>query len=562
MKEILFAAKGGNRTHDIVKLLNENKNDVKIVFENKEYHFYRDGCSEGVFYPSNNKYGHKYVVFLISDSRNVTIDGGGATFVFHDRVFPFIIRNTHNVKLENFTVDFAFPRCYSAVVKDSTDTHLDFYIDKKKYPYSVSGGHMICHTESEDISSADAKFFLSDYDKDVENGTTIASIMIGDCELPPDAFPADGLRTDASEIGGDIVRFTYRKNSNKLRYLKGHNIVFHFDEDRQYDTFFVDECKRVTFDNVEINRGAGMGLIAQFSDDLTLDKMKIRRKDGRGDLVSTTADALMFVNCGGKVTLKNSYIANSLDDGFNLHGFYTHIEEILPDGLKVRLGHREQVGTNPFRKGDKMTVIDGKTLKEKETLKVVSAVLEPDNKHIKVVTEKPPEFAAADDFAENPERMPEVEFVDNVFEMCPSIIIASSKKVHFARNRIHSRCAGLRIIDSPKLWYESGRSHNVLIEDNEFVSCGEGYDEYTLCVSVNAEFECEKDHYIHENITVRNNKFKARNGKIFTAAYAKNVLFENNEFIKTARFENETETSPYRIERCKDLVIRNNTIRF
>ena len=562
MKEILFKAKDGNRTPEIVELLKENRADVKIIFEPKEYHFYRAGCHEGTFYPSNNKYGYKYVVFFISRAKNVTIDGGGATFVFHDRVFPFILQNSQNVKLENFTVDFAFPRCYCAVVKDSTDKYLDFFIDKNKYPYSVENGHMICHTESEDISSADAKFFLSDYDKDVEKGTTIASIMIGDCELPPDAFPADGLRTDATEIGGDTVRFTYRKNSNHLHYLKGHNIVFHFDEDRQYDTFFADECKKVVFENVEINRGAGMGLIAQFSDDITLDRMKIRRKDGRGDLVTTTADALMFVNCGGRVTLKNSYIANSLDDGFNLHGFYTHIEEILQDGLKVRLGHREQVGTNPFRAGDEITVIDGKTLKEKETLKVVSAVLDDDNKHITVKTDKAPVFARPDDFAENPERMPEVEFVDNVFEMCPSIIIASSKRVHFARNRIHSRCAGLRIIDSPRLWYESGRSHNVLIEDNDFINCGEGYDEYTLCISVNAEFECEKDYYIHENITVRNNRFNARNGKIFTAAYAKNVLFENNEFVKSAQFERETETSPYKIERCKDLIIRNNTIKF
>lgn len=560
MKEIFIHANGGNQTPEIVGILRENRENVKLVFEPCEYHFYRSGCHEGTFYPSNNKYGFKYVVFFLSCCQNVTLEGNGAVFIFHDRVFPFIVQGGKNISLRNFTVDFAFPRCYSAVVAASDDRYIEFYIDKQKYPYSISNGHMICHTESEDIGSDKVKFFLSDYDKDVEHGTTIASIMAGDCKLPEDAFPLDGLRTDASESGKNIVRFTYREGSNKLRYLKGHNIVFHFDEDRQYDTFFVDDCRHVLFENVEILRGAGMGVIAQFSEDIVLDGMKIHRKEGRDDLVSTTADALMFVNCAGKVVLKNSYIANSLDDGFNLHGLYTHIEKVLPDGLLVRLGHREQVGVNPFRKGDVITVIDGNTLKEKERLKVVSAALEEDLKHISVKTEQVPEKVLPDDFAENADRVPEVEIVDNVFEMCPSIIIASSKRVYFARNRIHSRCAGLRLIDSPKLWYEAGRSQNVLVEENEFINCGEGYDEYCICISISADFECDRDEYIHKNIKIVNNRFSGRNAKLLSVGYADGVLFSGNSFKRTSVTPFYEEIKPFSVVHSRNVVFKQNIL--
>lgn len=560
MKTIRVRPTGGNQTAEIVRLLQDNRSDVTFRFERAEYHFYREGCHEGTFYPSNNKYGHKYVVFCLSGCKNVTIDGGGATFVFHDRVFPFIVEGCENVTLTGFTVDFAFPRYYSAVVKASTDDYLDLYIDKARYPYTVTDGHMICHTESEDIRSDKVKFFLSDFDKDVEEGTTIASIKVGDCPLPPDAFPADGLLTDAAETGGDVVRFTFRPESPRLTYIPGHNIVFHFDENREYDTFFVNACTGVRLHRVNILRGAGMGLIAQMTDDITLDGVRIRRQEGRGDLVSTTADALMFVDCGGQVVVKNSHIAHSLDDGLNLHGTYTHVESVSDNGMTVRLSHREQVGIVPFRVGRTLTVIDGKTLEERDTVTVLSAQLQPDNKHIIVRTDRRPD-ARPDDFALSGP-LPAVTITDNTFDLCPSIIVGAAETVTFARNSIHNRCAGLRLVDSPKLWYEAGRARDVTVEDNEFISCGEGYEEYTLCVTVNAQFECPPDKYVHRNVRIAGNTFRARNAKLFTLAHADNVTIENNTFVRTGYFRRDEETAPVRVEHVRRLSMRNNDWEF
>lgn len=559
-QKIKIGAAAGNMTPIIRKAIEAAENDAVLSFENGEYHFFAEGCYTGRFCPSNNKTGNKRVIFPILGKTGLTFEGNGARFIFHGRVFPFIVQKSERVVFRDFSVDFEFPRNYQAVVVDSTEEYLDFYIDKKKFPYSISQGNMICHAEGGDVTSRDYKFFLSDYDKDVDEGTTIASIMIGDCTMNPDDFPSDGLITDASELGGDVVRFTYRKNSPRLHYYKGHRVVVHYDEDRENDTFFLDDSKDVSFEKVSVFRGPGMGIIAQLTENISMEGLRIACKEGRGDLISTTADALHFVNCSGKVSLKNSYIAHSLDDAWNLHGIYTHVEGAKGRTLSVRLGHREQLGFNPYKPGDALDIVDGSTLTVKAALTVKTAIL-LDDKHIRIETEEAvPKCVNADDYLENPGRMPEVEMTDNEIFRCPSILISSSKRVYFARNKIHTRCAGLRITDSPKLWYESGRSHDVTVTDNEFVHCGEGYDEYVVRIAEYAEHEGTE--IIHENIKISGNRFVGKNAKLLSVCCAKNVEFSGNSFRRDGEPKGEKVVSPFTVENSRNVRFFDNELEF
>lgn len=557
--EIEIKAKNGNMTPIVRRAIESAEENTVLMFEAAEYHFYGADCYEGEFYPSNNKSGRKRVIFPILGKKGLTIEGNGARFIFHERVFPFIVQNSERITLRAFSVDFEFPRNYQAVVVNSTEEYLDFYIDKKRFPYSIRGGNVICHAEGGDVTSRDYKFFLSDYDKDVEEGTTIASIMIGDCTMDPENFPADGLKTDALELGGGIVRFLYRKNSPKLRYYEGHRIVVHYDEDRENDTFFLDDSRDVAFENVSIYRGPGMGIIAQLTENISLKGLRIGCKDGRDDLISTTADALHFVNCSGKGTLKNSYVAHSLDDAWNLHGVYTHIEAAGDKRLLVRLGHREQSGFNPYKKGDVVEVIDGKTLEIKAKFTIASAVLTEDFKHISIeAAEKIPSCVKENDYLENPGRMPEVEMTDNEIFKCPSILISTSKRVYFARNKIHTRCAGLRITDSLKLWYESGRSRDVTVENNDFIHCGEGYDEYMIRIAEYSEHE--ENAIVHKNIKIAGNRFTGKNAKLLSVSCAENVEFSGNTYRRARAVKGEREACPFSVEDSRNIRFFENDL--
>lgn len=108
MREIVISNTKENSTPVVINTLNTLKNSKNAVirFERGKYYFTKQGCFEGLFYPSNNASGMKKVIFPIIGFDGLTIDGGGSEFIFCDRVFPFIIQNSKNITLKNFTVDF------------------------------------------------------------------------------------------------------------------------------------------------------------------------------------------------------------------------------------------------------------------------------------------------------------------------------------------------------------------------------------------------------------------------------------------------------------------------
>ena len=98
-----------NRTGEIVEALRTAPDGSVIRFESGIYDFFADDAFSGYFCPSCNKSSDKKVIFPVLRKKNITLDGGGAEFVFHDRVFPFIVQDSVGVTLENFSVDFSFP---------------------------------------------------------------------------------------------------------------------------------------------------------------------------------------------------------------------------------------------------------------------------------------------------------------------------------------------------------------------------------------------------------------------------------------------------------------------
>ena len=86
---------------------------------------------------SNNDSGLKAVVFLIEKADSITIDGGGASFVFHGNVSPFAAINSRNVKFENFSVDVSRPLVSEGKIleADSGGIVVEF---PENFPYCVS----------------------------------------------------------------------------------------------------------------------------------------------------------------------------------------------------------------------------------------------------------------------------------------------------------------------------------------------------------------------------------------------------------------------------------------
>ncbi|MBP1583945.1 MAG: hypothetical protein J6866_08315, partial [Victivallales bacterium] len=72
-------------------------------------HFRKKYAAEHEYFISNNDMGHKYIVFPVIGFDGLTIDGDGADLRFHGTVNPFVIDQSNDVTLRNFSVDYDHP---------------------------------------------------------------------------------------------------------------------------------------------------------------------------------------------------------------------------------------------------------------------------------------------------------------------------------------------------------------------------------------------------------------------------------------------------------------------
>ena len=72
-----------------LKVLREG-NAAKLVFPPGRYDFWPDRAEERYVFISNNDSGLKRIAFPLVGVAGVEIDGGGATFIFHGPMVPFL----------------------------------------------------------------------------------------------------------------------------------------------------------------------------------------------------------------------------------------------------------------------------------------------------------------------------------------------------------------------------------------------------------------------------------------------------------------------------------------
>src|SRR5699024_1666348 len=84
----------------------------------------------------------------------------------------------------------------------------------------------------------------------------------------------------------------------------------------------------VAIRDVNLYHCGGMGVIAQRSRDIELRKLVIVPSPGKGRMISITADATHYVNCGGYIRMIDCTFENQKDDATNIHGLYMAVEKV------------------------------------------------------------------------------------------------------------------------------------------------------------------------------------------------------------------------------------------
>lgn len=538
---------------EVINLINNINDGKTYLLEKGEYNIFEDCTTSAFYYQSNNDAGDRKVAFLIKDKENVVIDFQGSTLIFHGRIAPFVFDNCKNVTLKNLIIDYDRPFFTQGEVVECASDYYVLKIDKNLFPYRVENGSFIAYGDYWEKDLAEGINLFLPFDKAKKQPKYDSRLQIVVTGQNVKKHPNSPMEQDVfmvEDLGDGKVKFIGENKSNAN--ISDVMIITH--EDRINNSVYIVNSKNVSVENLEIIHSGSMGIVGQTSENINIDKFKCDLSEKVKGLLTINCDAMHFVNCSGKIVIKNSDFFNMMDDGVNVHGIYTKVSEKGSDYLKLKLGHFQQFGVNVFFKGDKISVVKKGTNDEFIYLKVISSQLITENE-ILVRTEGKLDNIDVGDIVLNEKRMPRL-YVQNCRtgrNRPRGLLINTPKKVlvencHFS----NSDCA-LFFAGDTSFWFEAGGVRDVKIRNNYFDNCC--YHNSQFPIILYPEYNKVASGCYHKNVAIINNTFEIFGDGAVLGHSVENVIILNNKIIKSDKFKKRIDTKVYQFEDCKNVIV-------
>ncbi len=511
----------------------------KLVFPKGSYRFKRDLAIEKYVFMSNNDEGLKRFVFDLSGMENLEIDGQCSRFILSGFLSPFLLQDTHHILFKNFSIDYVrtFHSEARILSEDKTGITIAF---SSKFPYKIDH-HTLLFTDSLGVV-----YPWSD-------------LLEFDPVKKETAFMANDLWVGANVPVQQIRPGVVRLQSNKITGKPGNVMVF-ASAFRLVPAFNISESSDIHFDSVDIFHCGGMGVVAQNSRDIFLNKVRVTPSPGSGRIVSITADATHFSNCSGKIVLENCLFENQKDDATNIHGIYSRISKIVsPFEIEVELVHRQQYGFQYLKPNLSVEFVDGPSITRYGTRNVKQA--EVLNKQFTKVffKEAIPAQTKVGDVIANAGDYPEVLIRNCIIRgnRARGILLNSSGKTVVENNTFHVPGAAILFEGDASFWFEQSGVNDVVIRNNVFDNCNYGVWG-NACIQVGSGIAKEvraKSRY-HKNISISNNTFRIFDPRILNMYCVDGLVFRDNDIQESSQYTSRFSTEPrFVIENCSNVTV-------
>jgi len=477
----------------------------RLVFPPGRYDFWPDQAEEKYLFISNNDEGLKRIAFMLSGVKDLEIDGGGAMFVFHGRMIPFLIEHSQDVSLKNLAFDFSRPFQSEGRVLAVTPGSVDVEFSGE-FPYVIRNGVLV-FTDGQKTSGPQTT---------VKSGEVLydyGSLLAFDPGKRETSFMAKdrygiGTGVVAQEIGPRQVRVTL----DQVSANPGDILVFS-PKLREFPGVVISDSTIVRLSGVTIHNSGGMGIIAQRSADIFLRQVHVTPPPGGKRIVSTTADATHFVNCRGRIEMEDCVFEQQKDDATNIHGLYARIMRILaPNRFEVRLIHPQQAGVDFVRGGTRLELTQGASM---QTLgyATVKAVQRLNKESTIVETEQPllADVKPGDCVADADANTAEVLIKNCTFRgnRARGLLLGSRGRMVIEDNTFHIPGAAILFEGDARYWFEQSGVRDVVIRGNTFDNCNYGvWGKACIDVKSGIEDEFKKTTRYNRNITIENNLFR------------------------------------------------------
>ncbi len=485
-------------------------------------------CAERDLCISNHGFnGPHRIAVLIEGMKDFEIDFAGSTLCLPGEATHIAILGSEHITLRNFTLEN--PR--TMVMQVRIVAHGDGFVDAEV----MQGGEQFVVRHGELVCPKPRRTCNYSIELDVE--------LRGDTgEYQPGS--AD------HNLGGLLRDMTCEYlPDGKLRIHGVHryppvgNILVLSAARRMGAGIFCCDSADVTCHNATVLSCHGMGFIAQTSRDIRLDGFHTRRPAGFA--FSAVADATHFVDCDGSVTVENCIFEGQLDDALNIHGMYTRIVDVERDALLVREMHQEASGIRIFRAGDRIQLLNPKSLIPFSE-RIIRDVEYINSEIIRLSLEPlPPEVADSAARIPAPEIRPG-QVVENISHnvaltfrhnivrcnRARGMLIASRGRTVIEDCDFHTSGAAILFEANGEYWFESGGTQDVTIRNCMFDTCRHGG-------WGNAVIECapreavEAGRYFHRRIRVLDNSFRMASGGAPAAIFDNiaDLCFRGNTLI-------------------------------
>ena len=462
-----------------------------IRFSKGRYDFYREGAFSWYLTPPCNANSDKQVIFPLIGKKKLTIDGGGSEFLFHDRLFPFSLWQSSEITLKNFSIDFSFPRFCQASILENTEDGLLLKIEDR-YQASVSEAGNLCFLAGTELfSTAERRFFL-------KQGNRVCYLTAGEYFYENTGLPAEVFYCRVEMTKDGILLRKNPASTFAPSFESGKPLIISYDENRENDVIFLDNCSDIRLEKVRIFRGAGMGVVGRCCHNVSLDTFVIAPHPG--ELYATTADGVLLTNFTGELRLTDCLIKDTMDDGINVHGFYTRVEKILSKNRAlVRLVHPSQAGTNVYKPLDRVVICSAETLDEIGCCTVTESFIQNDLHFIRLTfAEEIIDKLKPGDIFDNPDRTPRTILKNCIFDNALHLRLCSAQETIVDGCTVRN-CNGLKFDVLMRFWYASGRVRNAEIKNCTFLGNK---------VGIGSTMErCEKTGVRHETVRIHHNQF-------------------------------------------------------
>lgn len=508
------------------------ENDTVVLIEPDIYHIHQSECAVRNYKITNStpqntsdRFGISYdhhPMIMAEGKRNVIVDGQGSKFICHGKITPLYAFQSENITFKNITVDYADPTVAEMEVLEIGD---GYYIVKihPDTKYRIEDGRIIWYGEN--FEFYDTKHYFHIYHpKD-------------DCIRKHAFGPMTDDTARYEELSDRVVKITFRnEKENPYNFVVG-GVAQLRDGVRDESGAFLGWCKDVRLDNVTMHFMHGLGIVAQCSENITLNKITAAPDPATGRIVSCFADGSQFSNCRGQINITNCVFRGLHDDPVNIHGTYLKIVESRSSEIIARFvqPYSENVnifrdgdtyGFNIFCAGDTIEARDSEYMLAKAEAKVIKSE-KLDEYNLRITLDRDAadfkEGLVVENVSANPDvyiagcHSSRVTTKGFLTSTRGKVIIENNTFVNFRRPCVLLAC-------DTAMWYESGPVKDVTIRNNLHINCTE--QNIYIIKPENTKFSDTE--FVQNNILIENNRAEGAQNSWLYAKSTNNLVFRNN----------------------------------